>query len=39
VKLTFSPTRRRKTGASIFWENGDVADNQTVATFKSRVHS
>src|SRR6266571_3218900 len=35
MKQTSSPTRRRKTGAFMSWENGDVADNQTVATLKS----
>ena len=39
VKRISSPTRRRKTGACIFGENGDVADNQTVATLKSRARS
>ena len=39
MKRKSSPMRRRKTGVSIFRENGDVADNQTVATLKSRARS
>src|SRR6266480_2125687 len=34
MKRKSSPTRRRKSEAYIFRENGDVADNQSVATLK-----
>ena len=39
TKRKYSLRRQRITGEFIFLENGDVADNRTVATLKSRVRN